>query len=749
MCKVCSTRQAAIILVCISLLTSLFASPVLAEGKAFIQGQIVDETERPMAFVNVQIIDTTDGAITGRDGRFAFSTHHLGQRGLSASYIGFEPARQSLNLAAGDTATVRLVLRRILIELGETVVTVSTYTTGEDEAVTLAPLDVVTTAGASADIFRAFKTFPGVATVDDGAGLFVRGGDVSETVILLDQATVVHPYRYESPTGGVFGTISPFMVQGTAFSTGGFSARYGNALSAVLAMESLGIPKQRNYTLGLGLGAGSVGLNMPLVPDELGLRFTGNLSFTDLLFRVNNYRDEFVTAPRGYDGNLSLIYQYSPTGRLKLFNFNTADRLAVQVAEPSFDGLYSNRTDTYLHNLQWTEALADWSVQTSVSLNRHNAQQELGNLDLSPRDWTFKARADIERLLSDARVVRFGAESEHRANRLLGRSPQRDILDPEAAVFEFDVAYSTRRTGAYVETDLKLMRRIVSQVGVRADHHNLSGRFVVDPRLSVQYLLSKQTNVRLAWGIYHQFAAPFAYNPTSGNPKLEAQRAQHWIGGFHHQRDPFTARLELYYKPYRNLVVEHPAPVHLANTGKGRAAGADLFLKYGAYLSTPFNGWIAYSLLRSRRVQVRYNGVEIQHQEAPAPFDITHNLTLVAKAQLVNALSGGLTFRYATGRPITPIVDAVPAADKSYYLPVEGPVGSQRLPPFQQLDGQLSYVLFFSGGHQAVFYLAVNNLLNRTNVLDYDYSIDYTQRQPRTSFFRRSIYFGTTVSLNY
>ncbi len=37
---------------------------------------------------------------------------------------------------------------------------------------------------------KSLKTFPGVAMVDEGAGLFVRGGDVSETVILLDQGTV-------------------------------------------------------------------------------------------------------------------------------------------------------------------------------------------------------------------------------------------------------------------------------------------------------------------------------------------------------------------------------------------------------------------------------------------------------------------------------------------------------------------------------------------------------------------------------
>ena len=732
----------------VSLFSICFSLPTLAQSQAFVQGQVVDETERPMAFVNVQIIDTTDGAITDRDGRFAFSTRHLGPRDLSASFIGFEPTRQPLHLTAGDTTAVRLVLRRILIELGETVVTVSTYTTGEDETVTLAPLDVVTTAGASADIFRAFKTFPGVATVDDGAGLFVRGGDVSETVILLDQATMVHPYKHESPTGGVFGTIPPFMVQGTAFSTGGFSARYGNALSAVLAVESLDMPVQWSYTLGLGLAAGSVGLDMPLVDDKLGLRFTGNLSFTELLFRVNGHRDKFITTPRGHDGNLNLIYQYSPTGRLKFFNSNAGDRVGVQVAEPSFDGLYRNRTDRALHNLRWTDVWADWSIQTSASLNQYKTRRQLGNLDLTPRDLTSKIRTDWERVLSGFGILRLGAEMEHADNRFAGSIPQGDIFDPEAEVFELDTSYGARRTSAYFEVDFKPVRRIVANVGMRTDHHNIAGDFVIDPRLSARYQFSEDTNARLAWGIYHQFPAPFEYNSTSGNPNLGPQRAQHWIGGMHHERGQLLVRLEAYYKPYRNLVLDHP-DLNLANTGRGRASGVDFFCKYGAFLNTRLSGWMAYSLLRSRRLQVRHIGFETRSEEAPSPFDITHNLTLVTKMQIVRTLSGGLTMRYATGRPITPIVDAVPVADKSYYLPVEGPVGSERLPSFQQVDGQLSYVHFFGSGHQAVFYLAVNNLLNRTNVLDYDYSIDYTQRQPRTTLFRRSIYFGTTVSLNY
>ena len=627
-------------------------------------------------------------------------------------------------------------------------VTASTYSTGEEETVTLSPLDVVTTPGASADIFRAFKTFPGVATVDDGAGLFVRGGDVSETVILLDQATVVHPYKYESPTGGVFGTIPPFMVRGTAFSTGGFSARYGNALSAVVAMESLDMPVQRTCTLGLGLAAASMGLDMPLDNDELGMRFTGNLSLTDLMFRVNRHRDEFITTPRGHDGNLNLVYQYSPSGRLKLFSFDAGDRIGVRVAEPSFDGRYRGRSDNSLHNLQWEDVWAGWSILTSASLNRHRARRRLGNLDLTPRDLTAKIRTDWERLLGASGILHLGSEVEHAGNRFVGSIPRGDILDPEAEVFEIDASYGARRTGAWFEVDFKPARRILANAGMRADHHSLGGGLAVDPRLSARYQLSADTNVRLAWGIYHQYPAPFQYNPTSGNPGLGPQRAQHWIGGLHHERGRLLLRLEGYYKPYRNLVLDD-ADLNLANTGRGRASGVDLFGKYGAFLDTRFSGWMAYSLLRSRRLQVRHLGFETRREEAPSPFEITHNLTVVAKGRIIRTLSVGLTLKYASGRPVTPIAGAVPVEGRGYYLPVEGPVGSERLPSFQQLDGQVSYLLFFGSGHEAVFYLAINNLLDRANVLDYDYSIDYSRRQPRNSLFRRFIYFGTTVYLNY
>ena len=74
----------------------------------------------------------------------------------------------------------------------------------------------------------------------------------------------------------------------------------------------------------------------------------------------------------------------------------------------------------------------------------------------------------------------------------MGSIPQGDILDPEAEVFELDTSYSARRTGAYFEVDFKPLRRIVANVGMRADHHSLGDGFVIDPRLSARYQFSEE-----------------------------------------------------------------------------------------------------------------------------------------------------------------------------------------------------------------------------------------------------------------
>lgn len=624
--------------------------------------------------------------------------------------------------------------------------TASAFTAGDEgKGVTLRSMEVVTTPGAAADIFLAVKTFPGLAMIDEGSGLFVRGGDVTETVTILDQATVVHPYKYESPTGGVFGTISPFLVKGTFFSSGGFSARYGNALSGVLAMESQDMPEQSEVNLNLGLAAASLGgtIKMP----RLGIRFSGNKGYTDFMFHLNGRRDAFTQTPRGEDANLSLIYPYSETGHVKFFNFLAADRLGVKVELPSFDGIYKGEERNHLHNLQWSDLLFNrLLIKSSLSLNRYGTNRSLGNLILEQEDDTYKWRMDAEATLSSRLRLNLGGEIERTENHFTGTIPQGEVLDPNAPAYVLAEKYSARRFGSYGEVEAQLSRRWLAGAGIRADHHTLASQTAIDPRLSLRYEISKTSNVRASWGYYHQFPQPYEFNNASGNPLLQSQRAEHFIVGYEFNKETTHLRVEGYHKRYADLILKDEAQ-HLANHGDGEASGLEVFVKSGGFLKTRVHGWASYSFLHARRLLVRDLAGDYLYEKAPSDFDITHNLTIVAKLQLLPFLNFGCTYRYATGRPITPITSAEKNQDFDFYLPIEGPVNSQRLPSFQRLDTNLSFYYPYGRNNFAVFYLSVANVLNRENILGYDYSADYSSRTPRATNYLRFIYFGITTTI--
>jgi vitamin B12 transporter len=336
---------------------------------------------------------------------------------------------------------------------------------------------------------------------------------------------------------------------------------------------------------------------------------------------------------------------------------------------------------------------------------------------------------------------------ERTENRIAGTIPiNPNVLDTAAPRYRLDEDYAATRSGGYLETEMRVAPEIVVGTGLRADHSSANGRVTFDPRLSLRYQFAEGADIRLAWGIYHQTPLPYQLNATSGNPDLRSQRSEHRIAGVEYATGDLTARLELYDKIYHDLILRDSA-LHLANRGEGSARGVDLFIKYGAFLETRFNGWLSYSFLSSRRTQPRDRGVELTYEEAPSPFDITHNLVIVGKYRLVGYLNIGIGARYATGAPVTPITGAIFDSTRGTYTPIEGAIGSERLPSYIRLDCDLSYQLPFADDASAIFYLGITNLLDRSNVLGYSYSNDYSTRTPRRTNFNRSTYFGATVTI--
>jgi outer membrane cobalamin receptor len=721
------------------------ASPAGAQP-CVVRGQVVDAQGQGLPYANVQIAGTLSGAAADSTGHFRFTTRERGPHVLQATMVGYATATRTVDLVRGDTIEVRLALGAARIELSEAVITGASFDMGREPQAALSPLEAVTTPGASGDLLRALQAFPGVSAPGDGAGLFVRGGDADETQVLIDGAPVFYPYAYASPNGGSFGAVRPFLVKGTALSTGGFSAQYGNALSGVLAIESKDPPTEAHRYLNAGLAGVSLRFDQP-IGDAVGLRVSGSRSHTGLLFRANGTYDEFTTVPQGLDGTLSLTWDYGEAGQMKTLHFGRHNRIGAYTQDGAFDGVYRSTSTNQLHVLQWTARSGAWSVESVASWSRYASTESLGALDLQPTDDAAHLRTDVRRTWGDW-TLRTGLVAQHRRHHFLGQVPiQPGVLNETRASRRISEVVRVWRAGGYAELAARLLPRVHATAGIRVDDElrpaAAVGPPVVDPRTSVTFLLSPHTELRAAWGFYHQFPEPETRGQHAGPNALGAQQAQHLVAGFRHERGPLLLRAEAYLKPYRDLVVR-TGPSRYANAGAGRARGVDLFAKYGAFLETPISGWVAYSLLDAERTQPRDRGESVTLERGPASTEVTHHLSLVGKAQVVGNLYTGVSYRVATGRPFTPVIDAVEQPSGA-VLPVDGPVGSARLPAYHRLDLQLSYYWPFGEDRHAVFYAAVNNVFDRANVVGVHYTPDYSKRSWRRTDFVRSFYVGVSL----
>ena len=208
--------------------------------------------------------------------------------------------------------------------------------------------------------------------------------------------------------------------------------------------------------------------------------------------------------------------------------------------------------------------------------------------------------------------------------------------------------------------------------------------------------------------------------PDASRPSGVPRRARHWTAGV--QRDgELSLRAEAYHKEYDGYVRSGEGPPVV----DGRSAGLDVLLRWAG--TDLVSGWLTYSFLDGE--------IELEDgTRLPSEYDVTHNVTAVSKISIGDAWELGLTGRYATGRPITPILGPAPGGPAEPRSPLYGAPHSDRLPNYARLDGRLTRLVSYRGG-VLVTYVEGLNLLDRPNVMAYTYDAAYRVRRPIRSFF--------------
>jgi TonB-dependent receptor-like protein len=608
----------------------------------------------------------------------------------------------------------------------------------------MGPLDVVRTAGSAADLMRALQVLPGVVQADEGAGLYVRGGDTSEVLVLLDDAVVFHPYRSETPGGGLFGSVDPFLLEGVSFATGGFSAKYGNALSAVLDMHGLKRPDVQQTSVTLGLAGASVRGATP-IGEHGGVRFSGNRAFPGLLFAVNGRPYDFDPLPGGWNADASAHYTSPGAGAFKFFVNGSGDGVGVRIDSLNFDGLLQSSVSTVSSSMQWQKVVRGaWLTTAAAGVTRYARGQRAGVLDLATADARGSWRVTTERAWG-AWTLRTGVDGVDARTQTSGAVPNRGgDLGGAAGSQAIDARYDDDTVGTYGEVEHRA-GRVTAIAGGRAQYFARAAESAFDPRLDVVIDTVPGQKISLAFGLYHQ-APEAGYYAFAGPGGLSAMRARHLIAGYEvgGEDDAVHLRAEGYWKTYDGLPLEQ-TPGAFASSGYGNAGGVDLFAHVRR---APLDLMADYSYLDANR---RWTPLLDRGKYTVLPagmwhpdFDLPHTAHVLARLDMTRRLSASAGWRMASGKLDTPVVGAV--ATPAGYLPRFGAINSERLPAYARTDLTISYLSRLPGARSTVLFASVGNLFARTNVFEYAYSDDYSVRRPVTSATPRVFYCGITLT---
>ena len=677
-----------------------------------ISGKVLGRNNKPLKDVSVTLKDTYDGATTDETGNYKFETSEKGSQTLIFSHPKFIEIEKSIQVE-DKNLILNAELKESVSEIDAVVISAGSIEASDKKRATtlLTPIDVYTTAGANGQISSALETLPGVQKVGESEGLFVRGGTGTETKFFMDGNLVNNYFGNSVPGIKAMDRLNTSLFKGNVFSSGGYSAVYGQALSGVLALESIDLPERNSADFGISPIFASGGIQRVNQEKTHSYGISLGYSNLELMQKILKFNTDFEKAPNSFGGNGNFRIKTSRGGFIKYYG--SYDTSSMKLSSPNLDDetssdkINQNGKNTF-HSLSYREKFGRYTLNlgSSYTFNQNilhfsNVDQNGSspfNNDIDSKGNYFNAKALIERKLFKISAIRAGIE--------LNTTKEETWVSIAQKNYEFrdDI------TSLFAETDLGISNDLSLKIGARAENSSSINRWNFSPRFAMAYRISKEWTSSLAYGTFFQ-------NPESRffteNYQPNYQRADHYIFQVQRAADGRSLRLETYYKKYQDLIkttTDFYRPIALNNNGSGYAKGVELFWRDKKSLKN-IDYWVSYSYLDSKRDYLNYT-------ESLFPnFAAKHTLSVVAKKFVTNWKTGfNISYNYNSGRPYYNFV----TENGNTVLKNQGFVKD-----YQAVNFSLNYLPNLGKKDARAFtilVLSINNVLGTKNEFGYNFS---------------------------
>ncbi|TDX00140.1 TonB-dependent receptor [Dinghuibacter silviterrae] len=710
-------------------------------GQVRISGRVLNKKKKPVVGASLTIKDSYDGATSDSTGQFSFTTTEKGKVILEATAVGYKDFDVYVTLG---TVPVHqdVVLADNVSEMSAVIITAGSFAAGDKQRGTvLSSTDIYTTAGAAADITSAIKTLPGAQQVGNQTGLFVRGGTAEETKVFIDGSLVNNYFYTGTQDIASRGRFSPSLFQGTVFSSGGYSALYGQALSSALILESTDLPDKSTGSLGVS----SVGLNAGY--DQLAKNKRSSVgidySYVNLWpsFQVIKQTPDYFQVPvvQTVEGNFRI--KTGKDGLLKFYAYYSGNQFGLRrpdIDSPALKNAFSLQNGDFFGNLSWKQKFGKWRLTLTGSYsnnldkiqnvleNAENAQVKVSEYPYDGKSlWAHnlaelgQGKGILEYKLHGLSAIRVGGEYQY------GYYQSKFYNDTIPQVTN---GWKDSYTAAFAEADIYITPLLALKLGGRAEYSSLLAKTDLAPRLSAAYKIGPG-QVSLAYGVFYQ--KPDNNFLLFGADK-DYQKATHYIANYQIMNLDHTFRLEGFYKKYNNLTKTYPDTV---GTGYGYAKGVEVFWRD----KKSFKGidyWVSYSYLDTKRDYLNFP------YEMEPNFAARHTASLVVKKFVQKWKTGfNVSYSFATGRPYYNISDY---GKPDYYIADQG-----RTIPYNNVSLSFNYIPTLSkpnSRHFTVWVLSVNNVFNIQEVDGYNYSFNNQVKQVIEPPAGRFIFLGCFIS---
>lgn len=666
--------------------------------------------------VNVTLKDTYDGATTDANGNFSFETSEKGIQKLTFSHAKYYEIEKQIIIEDKDQ-TINAELKEQINEIDAVVVSAGSIEASDKKRATalLTPIDIYTTAGADGQISSALNFLPGVQKVGETEGLFVRGGTGTESKIFMDGSLINNYFSNSVP--GIAGRdrFNTSLFKGNVFSSGGYSALYGQALSGALMLESVDLPDQSSYDFGVSpifLNGSFQKLNK-----DKNSSYGASLGYSNLnlMQQIFNFNADFIDAPNGFNGDANFRIKTKSGGFFKYYGMFDTNRIGIRTEslEPEYDfSLVKLKGKNTYHNLSFKQKFGKYLLNagTSYSYNQSDLKFSTEKNDVQSNE---------SQVLNDGNYINFKAVVDRKINKIsaLRGGFELNYAQETLNVGEVNKNYRDLISSAFMETDLGFSNHLSAKIGVRAENSSYLNKTNIAPRFALAYRLAKDWTTSFAYGLFFQ-------NPESkyinSSANLDFQKSQHYIFQIQRATDGRSLRFEAFYKKYDELIKtqsinpnsnqNQQIQTAFNNNGNGFAKGVELFWRDKKTFEN-IDYWISYSFLDSKRDFLNY------------PFSLKpnfaseHTISAVAKRFIPKWKTGiNLSYTYAKGRPFYDIV----TQNNMNIIRTEG-----KLKDYNALNLSFNYLPNLGKKDAKAFtilVLSISNVLGTKNVYGYNFS---------------------------